>query len=99
MANIIYTQADDSSAPGTITVDGISKPALSGPPNNGRLDNVGDLVFAEFDNVESNSVIRVECIRTSENAMTIRVVMSDVGLAYYYDASERVVENVPINFQ
>jgi hypothetical protein len=99
MAQVTYTQADDSSAPGTITVNGIDKPALSGPHNNGRLDSVGDLVFAEFDNVESHKFVRVECIRTAEETMTIRLVFSDVGLAYYYDARERAVENVPITFQ
>jgi len=63
---------------------------MSGPSNGGRLDNVGDLVFAEFGGT------RVECIRTSNNTMTIRVLVN--FSAMYYQITEAVVENVPIDF-
>jgi len=95
MATITYTQGDNTTSPGTITLDGESKTALSGPPNNGRLDNVGDLVFAEFD----SPVARIECIRTGESTMTIRVIeFPGISGTYYYAEDENVVENVPIDF-
>ena len=105
MASITYKQDDDSGAPGTITLDDVTKTAESGPPYYGRLDNVGDLVFAEFEADNFYSWIRVECIRTSKQAMTIRVVygsQADGGAGSYisqYSISEKVVENVPISFK
>ncbi|MGR8935814.1 MAG: hypothetical protein ACU837_15745 [Gammaproteobacteria bacterium] len=104
MANITYTQEDDTATPGTITIDSLSQTVFSGPPNYGRLDNVGDLVFAEFSHpFTSISRIRVECIRTANDAMTIRVIIFDRDsniTKYGYDAQvEKVVENVSIDFK
>ena len=98
MATVTYHQELDPSTPGTITFDGVEETAMSGPPNNGRLDNVGDFVFADFGDH------RVECIRTSENTMTIRIILNAnaESAGYYYnepDVFEKVVENVPIAFE
>lgn len=103
MANITYTQEDDTATPGIITLDSQSMTAVSGPPNQGRLDNVGDLVFAEFIR-KFGSKVRVECIRTSNDEMTIRVIATNPTnkWAYgdgYYSSHESVAQNVPINFK
>ena len=93
MATVTYEQDDNPNNPGMIILDGDEQTALSGPPNNGRLDHVGDFVFAEF------PAVRIECIRTSDSTMTVRLVILDLGYAYgYYSAFEKVMENVPITF-
>ena len=89
MATITYNQNSNSSEPGVITFNGVDLPAMSEPSNNGRLDGIGDLVFAEF------GATRVECIRTSRDTMTVRVL---VGFnAAYYTITEAVAEDVPID--
>ncbi len=90
MATITYNQSSNSNEAGIITFNGVDLAAMSAPANNGRLDTVGDLVFAEFGRT------RVECIRTSNNTMTIRVLV-DYNAAYY-TITEAVVEDVPIDF-
>ena len=93
MATVTYEQDDNPDHPGKIILDGNEQTALSGPPNNGRLDHVGDFVFAEF------LAVRIECIRTSDDTMTIRLILNPDGAYYYYDETiEKVMENVPITF-
>jgi hypothetical protein len=75
MANVSftvrYTQSDNASGPGEITFNGVTQTA------SGRLDDVGNFVFAQGFSAEGYDVV-IECVRTSKHRMQIRIIFTDV---------------------
>lgn len=67
----------------------------------GRLDKVGDMVFARLKGGVIGNFVEIECTRTSSH--TMRVVLraghfelTDTPEGYLF--LERVIENVPLSF-
>ncbi len=103
--SVSYTQQDDGSN-GSITLNGETITA------NGRLDNIGDFVFAEgFASTifvptgpgSDKAKATVECVRTSKKTMQIRIMfialVDSTGYDNYYDGGlEKVIDNVKIDF-
>jgi len=64
----------------------------------GRLDKVGDMVFASL--TAFGGPTEIECTRTSSHAMRVVVRLKSTGSASYLTSTrlERVIENVPLSF-
>jgi hypothetical protein len=94
--DIAYTQGTDVKTPGEITLNGVEKIRASG-----RLDLVGDTVYADgFCGVEGYEV-SIECARTRGNTMQVKMYFSGFDVdssAHYSEVVERVIDGVPITF-
>jgi hypothetical protein len=98
---VSYSQSDNTAQPGEITFNGVTMTA------SGRLDAVGDVVFATGFTFDANGDfdVEVECTRTSYSKMRVRVVFLgpthfDFNAAHYerFPIIEKVVEDVPLDF-
>jgi len=90
-----YSQTASSSTPGDITLNGTEVRTASG-----RLDNVGDVVFADGFISIPGYVLTIECTRTTATTMRVRLIFSgfdSLYLQYYCQLIERTVDNVPLN--
>jgi len=94
--DIAYSQGTDVRKPGEITLNGLETVRASG-----RLDRVGDTVYADgFCGVEGYEV-SIECARTPGNTMQVRMYFSAFDAdssGYYSEVVERVIDGVPITF-
>lgn len=94
MADVSYSQTANLNEPGTITLNGVSQQA------SGRLDAVGDVVFADF-----GGGLVVVCERDATDTMRITIQHKDMheyynSSSYYYGPGgyEFVLPAVPLNF-
>ena len=99
MANVSftvrYTQSDNAPELGEITFNGVTRTA------SGRLDDVGNFVFAQGFSAEGYDIV-IECVRTSKHRMQIRIIFTDVSGNFPYEtfaALEKVLNGVPIDFE
>lgn len=93
-----YTQAPSGVGQISLTV---GNDAPKSADASGRLDKVGDMVFANFSRTMLANFVEIECTRTSSH--TMRVVLragrfEDASAPEDYLFLERVIENVPLSF-
>lgn len=91
--DISYSQSDIPGVPGEITVNGETLTA------DGRLDTVGDSVFADGFTGLTDYSLAVECVRTSATTMEVRVILTAYvdDSSYYCNVIEKVIPNVPLS--
>jgi len=95
MAEVTYSQSDDANENGTITLNGESRQA------SGRLDSVGDVVFADF-----APDLVVVCERDADDSLRITIQHKDVitdtdyypSYQYGPGGNEVVIPRVPLTF-
>jgi hypothetical protein len=94
--DIAYSQGTDVRKPGEITLNGAEKIQASG-----RLDHVGDTVYADGFSCVEGYEVSIECARTHGKMMQVRMYFSTFdadSTAYYSEVVERVIDDVPITF-
>lgn len=93
-----YTQGPSGAGQISLTVES-DAPRVADA--SGRLDKVGDMVFARLKGGVIGNFVEIECTRTSSHAMRVvlRAGHFDVtDSPHSYLFLERVIENVPLSF-